>query len=340
MNRFILRRILHAIPILFGVTILSFLLMQMAPGDPVSIMALNPSASPEGIERIRRQLGLDQPPLTQYLYWLVGNDFVMIDVDGDGAGDTPGTRRGLLRGDLGVSLQQKRPVLELIVERIPATLQLTLTALIVSYTVGILVGVLSAVNHGRLFDQLARVLAVIASVIPNFWLALILIIIFSVNLGWLPLTGMRDITSSGFDLWETVSHMILPVFVLSVGSIAGLSRYMRTSTLEAISQDYIRTAQAKGLSSSQILWRHVMRNALLPVATFIGPSLSGLLSGAVIIETVFSWPGMGRLSVLAAGQRDYPLVMGFVVIGSLLYLVGLTISDLLYMWLDPRIRIR
>lgn len=342
MSKYVIRRLVQAVPTFLGITILSFLLMLAAPGDPITLITFNPDSTPEATEKLRRQLGLDKPPLEQYLYWLIGNDWVNIDVDGDGEGDVWGTRQGFLRGDLGQSLQHKRPVLTLISERIPATLQLTFTALIVGYAVGIPLGVFAAVAHRGWFDQISRVISVIGNAIPGFWLALILIIVFSVNLRWLPMSGMRDITntSGNYTIFDSIPYMIMPVFVLSLGTIAGISRFVRTEVLEVLGQDYIRTAYAKGLSNRSVWWRHAVRNALLPVATFIGPALGALLGGAVITEQVFSWPGMGRLVVNAVFQRDYPLVMGSVVISSILFIIGLIISDLLYAALDPRIRLR
>ncbi len=329
------------LPTLFGITTISFLLIISAPGDPVTMVTFNPNSTPESILQLKRQLGLDQPALVQYLYWLVGNDFTTIDVDGDGEGDTPGVRKGLLRGDLGQSIQYKRPVLELIIERIPATLQLTVSALLVGYVLGVPIGLFAALHHRRLFDQVSRVISVLGIALPSFWLALILIIIFSVTLGWLPMTGMRDVTrTDSTSFFDTIPYMIMPVFVLAVGIIAGISRFVRASVLEVVQQDYVRTAQAKGLSDKVIWWRHIARNALIPVATLLGPALGSLLGGAVIIEQVFSWPGLGRLSVNAAFQRDYPLVMGFVVVGGFLYVMGVLLYDLLYAWLDPRIQFR
>lgn len=340
MSKFILRRLFQAVPTLFGVTIISFLLMLAAPGDPVLLITFNPDATPEAREKLRRQLGLDQPPLTQYLYWLVGNDWTMIDVDGNGEGEVPGVRRGFLRGDLGNSIQHKRPVFELIVERIPATLQLSIVALLFGYLVGIPTGVFSAVNHKGLFDQIARIFAVVGNAVPAFWLGLILIMFFSVRLNWLPTGGMQSLTGvpPGQEFADALKHMIMPVLVLSFGTIATVSRFVRAETIEVLGQDYIRTARAKGLSNRLVWWKHGVRNALLPVATFIGPALGGLLGGAVIIEQVFSWPGMGRLVVNAVFQRDYPLVMGSVVFGAILFIIGVLISDILYGLLDPRVR--
>jgi peptide/nickel transport system permease protein len=343
MGSYIVRRLLQAVPTLVGITIISFLMMLAAPGDPVRMITFNPNSDPESTAKLRRQLGLDQPPLVQYVYWLVGNDWVHIDVDGDGEGDVYGTRKGILRGDFGQSLQHKRPVLDLITGRIPATLQLTLTALVVGYLIGVPVGVLSAVRSRSWFDQFARVLSVVGNAVPSFWLALILILAFSVRLGVLPMCGMRTISgasNSAFDLWDRVAHMIMPVIVLSLGTIAGISRFMRTEVIEVLGQDYIRTARAKGLRDPTVWWGHAVRNALIPIATFIGPALGSLLGGAVIIEQVFSWPGMGRLVVNGVFQRDYPLVMGSVVIGAVLYILGVLLSDILYAAVDPRVRLK
>jgi len=341
MGRFILRRLLQGIPTFFGITVIAFLIMLTAPGDPITLITFAPRRDPKSIESMRRQLGLDQPPLTQYIYWLVGNDWAQIDTDGDGTGDTYGTRQGLLRGDLGQSIKYKQPVMKLITERIPATLQLTFTALVIGYSLGVLLGVLAAVYHKTLLDSIIRIITVVGNAVPAFWLGLILIIIFSVKLNLLPFGRMRDIADrGGMDIGETIKHMILPVFVFSLGTIAFVSRFMRTELLEVLTQDYIRTARAKGLGNSVVWWKHATRNALIPVATFIGPAIGTLLSGAVIVEQVFDWPGLGRLVVNAVFQRDYPLVMGSVVVASVLFILGVILSDVFYLLLDPRIRLK
>ncbi|MCZ7547311.1 MAG: ABC transporter permease [Anaerolineae bacterium] len=339
MGKFIFRRLLQAIPTLFGITLISFLLIQAAPGDPITFITFNPDIDRESTEKLRRQLGLDQPVLVQYVYWLIGNDWVHIDVDGDGEGDVYGTRRGLLRGDLGVSIQHKQPVLDLILSRIPMTLRLTLTALIVGYLVGIPIGVYSAVRRGSGFDQIARVLSVVGNALPGFWLGLIMIMVFAVQLRWLPTSGTRTLGLETSDIFDQAKYMIMPVTVLALGGIANVSRFMRTETLEVLGQDYVRTARAKGLTDQRVWWGHAVRNALIPIATFLGPALGGLLAGAVITETIFAWPGMGRLYVNAVFQRDFPLIMGSVVIGAVLYILGLILSDVLYAVVDPRIRL-
>ncbi|MCY4018795.1 MAG: ABC transporter permease [Chloroflexi bacterium] len=340
MTRHLMRRSIQAIPTLFGVTIVAFLLMQATPGDPISLIMFNPDATPEATEQLRRQLGLDQPALTQYVYWLIGNDWAQIDVDADGEGDFYGTRQGFLRGDLGQSIQKRRPVTEMLLERVSATLQLTLSAAVVGYLLGIGIGVLAAIDHRGIFDQFARVISVIGNAVPSFWLGLLLIMLFSVRLGILPMSGMQDVTrsSDAFDLGDRIRHMVMPVLVLSLGTIAAISRYTRTQVLEVLSLDYVRTARSKGLQDHQIYVRHVTRNALMPVATLIGPTLGFLLSGAVIIEQVFSWPGLGRMAVNAVSQRDYPVVMGTVVLGAILYVFGNLTSDVFYSWIDPRVR--
>ena len=340
MGKYLLRRLLQGIPTFFGVTLISFLLMMAAPGDPIELITFRPDSKPETAEAMRRQLGLDQPPLVQYAYWLIGNDWTLIDIDGDGVGETPGPRKGLLRGDLGNSLAQKRPVSNLILERIPATLQLTVSALIVGYGVGIALGVIAAVYHKTWVDHLVRIISVIGNAVPAFWMGLLLIIVFSVQLKTLPMSGMRDITSRGFDLGDILIHMILPVSVLSLNTIAFISRFTRTEILEVLGQDYIRTARAKGLRDRAVWWWHALRNALIPVATFVGQALGTLLGGAVIIEKVFSWPGLGRLVVDSVFQRDFPLVMGSVVVASIMFIGGVLFSDLMYAWFDPRIRLR
>jgi len=340
MVKYFQRRFLQAIPTFFGVTILSFMIMLMAPGDPVAMITFSPNPSPEAINALRRQLGLDQPPLAQYVYWLIGNDWTLIDIDGDGIGDKNGERRGILRGDLGQSIKQRRPVMDLIAQRIPATLRLGVSALILGYVIGVTLGVLAAVFHRAWVDQIIRILSVIGNAVPAFWLGLLLIIIFGVQLDLLPISGMRNITQRGPQTFgDALRHMILPVSVLSLNTIAFISRFTRTQILEVLQQDYVRTAQAKGLQTRAIWFRHALRNGLLPVATFLGPSIGTLLAGSVIIEQVFQWPGMGKLIIDAVFSRDYPLVMGSVVIASVMFIAGVLLSDFMYVMLDPRIRL-
>lgn len=341
MSSYLLRRLLQAVPTLFGITLISFLLMLATPGDPIALITFRSTdLTAEDLERTRRQLGLDQPALTQYAVWLIGNDWTMIDVDGDGTGDIAGTRRGLLRGDLGNSIQQRRPVMDLLVERVPATLQLTVPALLLGYLVGVPLGIAASISKRAWVDQAARLVSVLGIALPSFWLALILIIIFGVSLKWLPISGMRDLNNPNASALDNLRYMIMPVTVLSMGTIATISRFTRTKMLEVMGEDYIRTARAKGLNQRTIWWRHAFRNALLPIVTFLGPALGFLLGGAVIIETIFSWPGMGRLITNAMFARDYPVVMGSVIFSAVLYIFGLLVSDILYSVVDPRIRLK
>lgn len=341
MNRFIIRRLLQAIPTLFGITVISFLLMLKTPGDPVTLITFRPNNNPETTAILKRQLGLDKPPLVQYVYWLIGNDWTRIDVDGDGEGDINGTRKGILRGDLGQSIQQKRPVIDVIGERITATLLLTVPSLVIGYLVGMIIGLLAAIYHGSWFDQLSRLLSVVGNAIPSFWLGLIMIIFFSVRLDWLPMSGMRDITkpSSEYQVWDSIPYMVMPVSVFALIIVASISRFTRAQALEVMGQDYVRTAYAKGLKVQRIYLHHIARNALIPIVTLLGGSIGFLLSGAVIIEQVFSWPGLGRTAIDAVSQRDYPVIMGTVIIGGVMYIIGLLFSDILYGFVDPRIRL-
>lgn len=342
MFRYLLRRLLQAVPTLFSITVLSFGLMLATPGDPITTITFNPNSTPKATAILKRQLGLDQQPAMQYIYWLVGNDWTQIDVNGDGTSYVPGTRQGILRGDFGQSIALKRPVLEVILERVPATLLLTISAVVVGYLVGVLVGLFSAVYHRSLFDQLARVLSVIGSAVPSFWLGLILIIVFSVQLSVLPMGGIRDITKSdaGFNFLESLPYMVMPVIVLALGILSFVSRYVRIQVLEVMGQDYVRTARSKGLTNLYVYRQHVARNALIPVVTLLGGSLGTLLGGAVIVEQVFNWPGLGSLTIGAVAQRDYPLIMGAVLISAVLYIISLIVSDVLYVLVDPRIQLR
>ena len=235
----------------------------------------------------------------------------------------PATGVGLLRGDLGVSIKQRRPVTDLIVQRIPATLRLGVAAIVIGYVIGVSLGVLAAVFHRTWVDQFIRVLSVIGNAVPAFWLGLLLIIIFGVQLDLLPISGMRNITQRGpQSVGDALRYMIMPVSVLSLNTIAFISRFTRTQVLEVLQQDYIRSAYAKGLPTQMIWFRHALRNSLLPVATFFGPSIGTLLAGAVIIEQVFQWPGMGKLIIDSVYSRDYPLVMGSVVVASVMFISG------------------
>jgi len=326
MRAYILRRFLQAIPTLLGITIITFSIMRLSPGDPVDMLTFDPKMTRAARETLRHQLCLDRSIVEQYMIWMFGNEDCGTD--------------GIIRMDFGNSLYEKRPVLDMILERIPATVELTGLALIVGLLVGVSAGIYSAVKHGSLFDNLTRIWAVLGQAVPGFWLGLILILVFSVQLGVLPVGGRYTLNIQGDkDFIDHLRHLVMPVFVLATGWIAVLSRYMRTETLEVIRQDYIRAARAKGVPNQRVYFWHAARNALIPLATILGPAIGGLIGGAVITETIFSWPGMGRMSIEAVFQRDYTLLMANAMIGSTLVVFGNLFSDILYVIVDPRIRL-
>ncbi|HEX6387117.1 MAG TPA: ABC transporter permease [Anaerolineae bacterium] len=327
MTSYLARRLLQAIPTLLGITVISFILMQAAPGDPIQLLTFNPDMTEASRAKLRQQLCLDRPLPEQYFIWVFG------DLRGECA------MRGLVRGDFGTSFYDKRPVLEMIMERIPATLELSAVALAFGLLVGLPVGAYAAVRQSSWFDNVSRFWAVVFDAIPSFWFGLILILIFSTNLGWLPVGGRVPLHVANPSLVDRLRHLAMPAFVLGVGWVAVFSRFMRAETLEVIRQDYVRTALAKGLRARRVYFWHAARNALIPIATLLGPAIAGLLSGAVVIERIFSWPGLGRLTFDAVVQRDYPIVMAGVIVGSILVIVGNLLSDVLYVIIDPRIRL-
>jgi peptide/nickel transport system permease protein len=341
MLRYIIRRLIQAIPTLFGITVLSFTMMYFAPGDPLTGMRMDPSLTRAQRELVRERSGIDDPLPVQYLRWLVG-DLTGVDTDGDGEADYY-RGRGVLRGDFGFSLQHRRPVLQLIADKAGATLELGLASLLIGLTFGIPIGILAAVGRGSWFDNLTRITAVLFNAIPIFWLGILSIFIFAFWLNVLPSGDRCDLAASVATrgcppIWQRLDHLLLPALVLSTGTIAGYSRFMRASMLDVINQDYIRTAKAKGLAYNSVWFLHGARNALIPLATFLGPTITGLLGGAVITESIFAWPGLGTLSIQAVNGQDYPLVMAFVIIGALSTIAGYVLSDVLYAWIDPRIR--
>ncbi|MBW4435729.1 MAG: ABC transporter permease [Pleurocapsa minor GSE-CHR-MK-17-07R] len=367
MIKYTLRRLLQAIPTFLGITVFSYLLMTAAPGGPVGALTQAPNISPQQRQRIALQLGVNDPWIVQYLRWLAGDDWMRWDTDGDGKADQsifipvgfdanndgdyddategdlhfpPGDNKGILRGDFGRSFFYNRPVASLIGERVAATLELGLSSLLFGLVIGVPIGIIAAVRKGGWFDNVTRIIAVCFSAIPIFWLGLILILIFGSQLGLLPMGGRCPPTLTGGcpPIWGRLEYMILPTFVLATGAIAVYSRYMRASMLDVKSQDYMRTAQSKGLSGREVWFKHGARNALIPLATFLGPAITGLLSGAVITETIFSWPGLGRFAVGGVTSQDYPVVMAVVIIGAISTICGYVLSDILYAVIDPRIR--
>jgi peptide/nickel transport system permease protein len=365
MLKYTLRRLIQAIPTFFGITLLSYLLMTAAPGGPVGSLTFDPRISPQQRERVAVQLGVNDPWIVQYLRWLVGDDWMRRDTDGDGYADQtiliplgtnndgtacytlpcatvfpPGDRLGVLRGDFGRSFFYRRPVIDMIGERVAATLELGISALLLGIVVGVPVGIIAAVRKGGWFDNLTRILSVCFSAIPVFWLGLMLLLIFGARLELLPMGGRcpPSLTGGCPPIWGRLEYLLLPTVVLATGAIAVYSRYMRASMLDVRSQDYMRTAQAKGLSNRQVWFKHGARNALIPLATFLGPAFTGVLGGAVITETIFSWPGLGRYGVGGVTSQDFPVVMAVVIIGAVATILGYILSDILYALIDPRIR--
>ncbi len=342
MFNFIVRRVFQAIPQLGIISLALFMLMQSF-GDPLATLGARTPPRPEDRERLRRQLGLDQPIIVQYLVWLIGNDWTKIDLDGDGVRETPGTRRGVLRGDWGTSLVTKTPVLRVIGERLPNTLLLMLTAELVIIIVSLLIGVYSAVRQYSLFDNLVTSASFVGYSMPIFLIALLLMYLFGVNfkrwgLPYLPTVGMFD-PAVGRTPGQIALHMILPLTSLSVISIAAYSRYVRSSMLEVMSQDYIRTARAKGLREILVILRHAFRNASLPFVTLVGLDLPFLLAGAVVTERIFAWPGMGRLFIDHTERSDFPVLMGILMLTAVAVVIFQILTDITYSFLDPRIRI-
>jgi peptide/nickel transport system permease protein len=342
MSTYILRRLGQAIPQLFIISIILFMLMQ-AFGDPVATLGARTPPKPEDKERLRRMLGLDQPTYVQYLTWLVGNDWRKIDMDGDGTPETYGSRKGILRGDWGNSLVTRRPVLEMIGDRLPNTLMLMITAEIIIILVSLAIGLYSALRPYSLFDNIVTGLSFIGYSMPVFWLALMLMYIFAVNfrkwgLPYLPTVGMFD-PQVGKTPGQLIQHMILPVTTLAIISIAGYSRFVRSSVLEVLSQDYVRTARAKGVRTVYVVLRHALPNAALPFITLIGLDIPFLLAGAVVTERIFAWPGMGRLFIDHTARADFPVLMGILMLISIAVVIFQIITDVVYSLVDPRIRL-
>ncbi|AXF88133.1 ABC transporter permease [Bacillus paralicheniformis] len=314
MVTYIIRRTLMSIPILFGITILSFAIMKAAPGDPVSLM-VDPSIKQADREKFIEKYGLNEPEHIQYLKWL-GN---------------------MMQGDFGTSIVRKgTPVIDLILARLPNTLLLMLVSTILALLISIPLGVLSARRPYSKLDYGITFTSFIGLAVPNFWFGLILIMVLSVNLGWFPTGGVMTL-NSGFSLWDRIHHLILPAFVLATADMAGLTRYTRSSMLDVLRQDFIRTARAKGFKENRVVYKHGLRNGLLPVVTIFGLMIPSFIGGAVVTEQIFSWPGLGKLFIDSAFQRDYPVIMAMTVISAVLVVIGNLIADILYAIIDPRI---
>jgi ABC-type dipeptide/oligopeptide/nickel transport system permease component len=307
MATYIVQRLLHAIPVLIGISIFSFLLIHLIPGDPVQIFAGDKPLTPERAQELRHAYGLDRPLVIQYL---------------DYAGN-------ILHGNLGTALRSQRPVLDSILEALPSTIQLTLVALMIASIVGVSLGILAAISHGSWLDTVVMAIAMLGISTPVFYSSLLLILLFSFTLAWLPATGQGGI-----------ERLIMPALALGLASAAVLARLVRSSMLEVLNQEYVTTARAKGLAPQLVVVRHALKNALIPAVTMLGLQLGALLGGAVVIETIFSRPGIGRLAVDAILNRDFPVVQGTVLVAASIYVLVNLAVDISYAVIDPRIRYR
>ena len=322
MGRYIVKRLLQAIPLLLGIITITFFMIRIAPGDPMEMYRENTrrrEMDPQVIELMRRRYGLDQPIAVQYVKWVAN----------------------VVRGDLGESFRYRRPVRGLLAEAIPYTLQLTVLALLLDALIGIALGIIAAVKQYSALDKAVTIGSLIINALPGFWLALMLVLLFSVKLGWFPTSQTRsmdyDLMSSGAQVLDRIWHIILPVFVMGVGSAAGTARYMRNKLLEVLNEEYVVAARARGYPERTVIVKHAVRNALIPIVTIYGLSLPFLLGGATIIESIFAWPGMGRLTVEAVGGRDYPIIMATTMIAATLTVFGNLLADVMYAVVDPRV---
>ncbi len=317
----IARRLLQTLTIVAVVCTATFALLHAAPGDPVDAMTADPRMTAAVRAHERARLGLDQPLAVQYVRYVAAT----------------------ARGDLGWSLTSNRPVAEAFAETVPRTLLLMGVALILSFAIGIALGVAQAMRRHSWFDRVAGLVSTICWSIPEFWLALMVLLLFSVELGVLPSGGMRDITTYEFAsplgrVWDVARHLLLPASTLAILSAAGIARFQRGAMMDVMREDYVRTARAKGLDERSVMLRHVLRNALLPIVTLVGLYFPALLGGSVFVERIFSWPGMGELTLRAIGSRDYPVVLASVMIGTVLVCAGSLLADLLMRWVNPRLR--
>ena len=317
MRAFILRRLIYAIPTLIGVSIITFVIVRLAPGDPIRLYTFGArDITSEDIEALRHVYGLDKPIPLQYIDWLIK----------------------AIHFDFGQSFIYHQDAAQLFVQYIPNTLVLALVALVLQLIIGVPLGVLAALRRGTWLDGVVRVFGVVGHAVPGFWLGLVLILVFAVQLRWLPSQGMLTVGKDVWDLPDRLRHLILPAFVLSLTGIANYSRILRTETLDVLSQDFVRTAHAKGLRDRTVIFVHALRNALIPVVTALGGILAALIGGALVIETVFSWPGLGRFTFQAAIAKDYPIIQAGTMISAVLLIISYLLRDIAYAIVDPRIK--
>lgn len=318
MRDFIIRRLLYAIPTLIGISIITFAIARLAPGDPIRLFTFGVRDFTQAdYERLLHVYGLDKPMPLQYLDWITN----------------------ALRGNFGESLIYHRESFTMLMERVPATLQLAAAALLLQLVIGVPLGVVAALKRGTWMDGAIRVFGVAGHAIPAFWLGLILIIVFAVQLRWLPSIGMLTVGHDQWDILDRIKHLILPSFVLALTGIANYSRILRAETIDVLAQDFVRTAHAKGLRERTVVFRHALRNALIPVVTALGGILAALVGGALVIEQVFSWPGVGQFTFQAAIAKDYPVVQAGVMFTSTLLVISYLLRDLTYAVVDPRIKV-
>jgi peptide/nickel transport system permease protein len=340
MTRYIIRRALQSLALMWVATLIGFTVYQLAPGGPLQFMDDDPKRTQEDVVRLQRLYGLDRSVTVQYIAWAFGEDWLphtAVWRSGRCLNNQENCGHGIIRLDFGRSFHfQGEPVLNLIVERIPATFELAFASLLLSVVVGIPLGIVSALYRGRWPDNLVRVTTVLLNTVPEWWIGLLLLIILGGYLGLVPLGGMQFIDDGS--LLDRLHHLVLPATVSAIGGWIGFSRILRFELLEVLNQDYVRTARAKGLPARVITVRHILRNALMPFVTGLSGIFLLVLSGSVLFELVFSWPGMGRLTIDAINSRDYPLMMALFVISSFLGILGVLMVDILYGLVDPRVR--
>jgi peptide/nickel transport system permease protein len=319
--RYIVKRILASIPLLFGLLSATFVVIHLAPGDPTTLY-LQSDTDPQYAERLRHAYGLDAPLPVQYVRWM----------------------ESVVTGDFGFSFGKHAPVAEILADAVPRTLLLTVAALVFNFAVGVALGVFSALRRGTRLDRFVNIASLFVYSMPEFWLGLMLILWLALALPIFPVSGLQSPLADDLPFlrhaWDVAQHLVLPVFVLGIASAAATARYMRGSLLDVVHQEYVRTARAKGLTEFTVIGKHALRNALLPIVTLFGLSLPFLLGGAVIVETVFGIPGMGKLTVDAIFTRDYPVIIATTLVSGVMVVLGNLLSDVLYAVVDPRIRVR
>lgn len=319
MRTYIIRRLIYAIPTLVGISVIVFLITRLSPGDPIRLYTFGAlDITEEDIQGLRDYYGLNKPLYEQYVSWLLQ----------------------VVQGDFGMSLQYNRPALPLLLERLPATLQLAVAALVLQLAIGVPLGVIAALKRGSWIDNVIRFFGVIGHAIPTFWLGLLMIILFAVILRLLPSQGVLTVGHDVWDIGDRIKHIIMPSFVLALAGIANYSRYLRTETLDVINQDYVRTAHAKGLPERTVVYVHALRNALIPMITALGGILAALVSGALVVEQIFTWPGVGQFTYAAARSKDYPVIMAGVMLASTLLVASYLVRDIMYAVVDPRIKVK